>query len=138
MKKENGVTLVSLVVYVVAMIIVLGIMSAIITNFYKNTSTVQGNVQEIVNFNKFNTYFLKEVKKYNNKVDKIEDNYIIFTSGNSFSISEGRVYYNNIKLCDKAQSLQFELEQNEEDVIKVTLRFENFSKSITYKLENIY
>lgn len=138
MKKENGVTLVSLVVYVIAMIIVLGIMNSIITNFYNNTSTVQGNVQEIVYFNKFNTYFLKEVKSYNNKVDKIEDNYILFTSGNSFSISEGRVYYNNIKLCDNAQSLQFALEQDTENIINVTLRFKNFSKSITYKLENIY
>jgi len=146
MKKNNGVTMVSLVIYVVVMTVVLGVMSSIITSFYNNTDTVQGNVQEIVEFNKFNTYFLKEVKLNNNEVDHVsEDNtYILFKSGNSFSISNNKIYYNNIKICDNVQDLKFVLEQDTEDVegeysiINVTVQLESFNKSLKYKLENIY
>mgnify|MGYP003295529177 CR=1 FL=1 len=55
MKKQNGITLSSLVVYVVVMSIVITIMTAIISNFYRNTTTVQGSVEEIIELNKFNS-----------------------------------------------------------------------------------
>ncbi len=146
MRKNNGVTMVSLIVYVVVMTIVLGVMGSIITSFYNNTDAVQGNVQAIVEFNKFNSYFLKEVKLNNNQVDHVsEDNtYILFKSGNSFSISNNKIYYNNIRICDDVQALEFVLEQDTEDpngeysIINVTVEFESFNKSIRYKLENIY
>lgn len=144
MKKEKGITMISLVVYVAVMTVIIGVMSSIITNFYKNTDTVQGNVQEIVEFSKFNNYFLKEVKTNNNKVDHIssDNTYILFTSGNSFSISNGAIYYNNIKICDEVQSMQISLGKNgnglDKTIVNVTLNFESFNKSISYKIENIY
>ncbi len=142
MKEEKGITLVSLVVYVLVMIIVLGVMSAIITNFYQNTDTMQGNVEEIVEFNKFNIYFLKEVKTANNKVDSVTDDYILFASGNSFSISNNEIYYNNIKICNEVKSMQISIGKNgdgiDKNIINVSLSFENFNKSINYKIENIY
>ena len=136
MKKEKGITMVSLVLYIAVMTVVIGVMSSIITNFYKNTDTLQGNVSEIVEFGKFNSYFLKEVKINNNKVDHIssDNNYILFTSGNSFSISNNQIYYNNIKICDKVQSMQISLGKNgngiDKSVINVTLNFQNFNKSV--------
>ena len=48
MKNQKGITLVSLVLYVIIMTIVLGVMSVILDSFYNNTEAVQGNVQEIV------------------------------------------------------------------------------------------
>ena len=144
MKKEKGITMISLVVYVAVMTVVIGVMSSIITSFYKNTDTVQGNVQEIVEFSKFNSYFLKEVKINNNKVDHIssDNTYILFTSGNSFSISNNKIYYNNIKICDEVQSMQISLGKNgngiDKSIVNVTLNFENFNKSLNYKIENIY
>lgn len=144
MKKENGITLMSLIIYVAIMIVILGVMGIVITNFYNNTNSLQGNVAQILEFNKFNNYFLKEVKTTNNKVDNITENYILFTSGNSFSISESSIYYNNIKICDGVQEIKFTLVKDEEDaeneysIINASLTFENFNKSINYKLENIY
>lgn len=144
MKKQNGITMISLVVYVAVMTIVISVMSSIITNFYKNTDTVQGSVQEIVEFSKFNNYFLKEVKANNNKVDHIsnDSSYILFTSGNSFSISENKIYYNNIRVCEGVQSMQISLGKNgdgiDKSIVNVTLNFESFNKSISYKIENIY
>lgn len=136
MKKENGITMISLVVYVVVMAIVLVIMTSIINNFYNNTSTVKGNVEEVVSFNKFNNYFLKEVKSYNNEIDSISSDYILFATGNSFSIKDDVIYYNNIEICDGVESMQINLVES--DIVNITINFENFNKSISYKVENIY
>lgn len=137
MKKENGITLISLVVYIIVMAIVLVIMGSIIANFRNNTETVQANIQQLVEFNKFNSYFLKEVKITNNKVDDLKsNNYILFTSGNSFSILNNAIYYNNVKICDGVQKMQISLDG--ENIINVTLGLADFTKSIKYKLESIY
>lgn len=137
MKKEKGITLVSLVVYIVVMTIVIGVMSSIISNFYKNTDAVQGNVEEIVKFSKFNNYFLKEVKTKDNKVDSISTDYILFTSGNSFSISDNVIYYNNLEICDEVKSMEITAGADE-TIINVKISFNNFNKSINYKIEEIY
>lgn len=142
MKNQKGITLVSLILYVVVMTIVIAVMSSIISSFYKNTDTMQGNVGEIVEFSKFNNYFLKEVKTKNNKVDRIDTSYILFSSGNSFSISNNAIYYNSIKICNNVQSMEIKSGKDgngeDESIINVTLNFENFNKSINYKIETIY
>jgi len=142
MKNQKGITLVSVVIYVIVMLIVIGVMSSIINNFYKNTDAIQGNVEEVVKFNKFNNYFLKEVKAKNNQVDNVTDNYILFTSGNSFSISNNVIYYNNIEVCSGAKNMVITLGKNgdgiDNTVVNVNITFSNFSKSISYKIEEIY
>lgn len=146
MKNQKGITLVSLVIYIAVMIIVLAVMSSIITNFYNNTQSMNTSAKEIVEFNKFNIYFLKEVKSYNNSIDTISsDNgntYILFTSGNSFSMNNKSIYYNNIKLCNKVEDFIIKKGKDgdgiDETIINVTLNFETFSKTINYKVENIY
>lgn len=138
MKSDKGITLASLALYIVVMIIVLGIMSSIITTFYANTEGMNAKVQELVEFNKFNMNFLKEAKLYNNSVDSIDENtYIVFTSGNSFSFSNNKIYYNNLKIANDVKKVKFE--KGEDDtIINVTVEFESFSKTIKYKIENIY
>lgn len=144
MKNQKGITLVSLVIYVLVMIAVLGIMGSIINNFSDNMDTIQVDVQEIVEFNKFNNYFLKEVKLRNNKVERVDNNnnYILFTSGNSFTLYNNSIYYNNIKICDNVQSMSILLGKNgngaDDTIVNVTLKFKSFRKTINYKIEEIY
>lgn len=156
MKKEKGITMVSLVIYVAVMTLVIAVMASIISNFYTNTGIVQGNVKDIIEFNKFNVYFLKEMKTSNNQVDavfnsevkageeeeegeeKSEESYILFTSGNAFLFKDGNVYYNNVKICENLNSVEIRFEDYEKTIIYVTLNFKTFNKSIRYKMENIY
>lgn len=142
MKNQKGITLVSLVVYVIVMIIVLGVLSAIINQFYKNNDSMEADTEEILKFNKFNTYFLKEAKLKDNKVDNVSDNYILFSSGNSFSLSGDAIYYNNIQICKGVK--EFVVQQGKdgngenENIVYIQLSFDNFTKSINYKIEEIY
>lgn len=158
MKEEKGITMVSLAIYIVVMTLTIAVMGSIITNFYKNTDTIQGEVKEIIEFNKFNIYFLKEIKMDNNRIDSVsysepkagekageevsEELYILFTSGNAFSIKDGKIYYNNIKICENLKKVQISFGKNgnklDRTIINVTLNFKTFNKSISYKMENIY
>lgn len=137
MKDNKGITLVSLIVYIIIMFIVIGIMSSIVNTFYKNNNKSEADTEDILQFNHFNTYFLKEVKQRENKVDTISNNYILFSSGNSFSLKNNKIYYNNIEICDGVQS--FIISRGTDDtIINVSITFKNFSKSMNYKVEEIY
>lgn len=141
MKSQKGITLVSLVVYVIVMLIVLSTIGVIINQFYKNTDTIEADTEEILEFNKFNTYFLKEVKRKENKVDTINTDYISFASGNSFSFKNNKIYYNSMQICKNVEELIIEQGQDgdgQKDIVCVTLKFENFEKKINYKVEEIY
>ncbi len=143
MKKCKGITLMSLIIYISVLFIIIGIMSSIIKNFYENNTGINDRTKEILEFNKFNTYFLKEIKKTGNKVESTikqeEKNYILFKTGNSFSLRNGIIYYNNIKICDGVSDLSFNYNPNEENIISAKVTFNNsFSKEITYKIEEIY
>ena len=143
MKKDKGITLISLIVYIIVMSIAIAVMSAIISNFYENTTAVQGSIEEIIKFNKFNTYFLKEIKSLDNNIDSMSEKYILFSSGNSFSISNNTLYYNNVQICQGVNDISFEaieneLELEERTIIKVELEIGTFKKAINYKIENIY
>ncbi len=142
MKNNKGITLTALVIYIAVMIITLGIISAIITQFYKNTNSLEADTDEILQLNHFNTYFLKEVKAKGNKVDSVNDNYILFSSGNSFSLANKEILYNNIPICDKVKSITFKLGKNgdgvDNTIIYVEIIFNDFTKSMNYKLEEIY
>ena len=142
MKQERGITLVALIIYITVMIIVMGVISIIINKFYENTDSIQGDTQEIIEFNNFYTYFLKEVKKKDNKLDSIKDNYILFASGNSFSLVNNSIYYNDIEISSGVKEFIIKQGLNgngvDETIVYITIKFEEFSKSINYKIEEIY
>lgn len=151
MKKQEGITLVSLIIYVAVMIIVLSVLSSVISNFYSNMQGINTNVEKLIEFNKFNIYFLKEVKLYNNAVDTIESkddsSYVLFKSGNSFIFKSNKIYYNNLEICKNIKDITFnygkKIDENgteveDKSIIKVFLNFEDFKKTMNYKIENIY
>ena len=149
MKEQKGITLVSLVIYIVVMVIVITVMGTIITQFQQNTKEVQKDTGDILEFNKFNVYFLKEIKTIGNKVDTIDEKgtYILFKTGNIFSFSNNAIYYNDIEICKNIQNVIFELEKKvdsdgnekvDNTIINVTIHLKEYSKTIKYKVEEIY
>lgn len=136
MKSEKGITLISLITYVIIMSIVLLIMTGIINQFYKNTDSIQASTEEIVKLGQLNTYFLKEIKKQNNGIDTINQNYIVFKTGNTFTYNNHRIFYNQVLICDNIKDFSFSSEN--EKIVSYTAKLENFEKTMTYKIEEIY
>ena len=98
MKSQKAITLTSLVIYITIVLIIVGILAVI-------TGSLQGNIKEIyaegtnnAEIDKFNVYFLKEVKKQGNEIDTISENEILFTTGNKYTFSNK---------CDEVDGLEY-------------------------------
>ena len=138
MKSEKGITLVSLVIYILVMVVIIAVMSQIISRFYDNTKELNSDTESVLEFNKFNSYFLKEIKQDGNKLDSIVNGNILFTSGNTFSKKDSYIYYNNTPICSKVKSFIATIDANDDTIINIKIEFENYSKEINYKIEDLY
>lgn len=120
MKNNHGVTITSLIVYIVAMLIVIGIISNLTSFFYRNIFNLEDESANISVISKFDMYFLEEVKNTNNSIVKISENSITFITGNTFTFQDNTVYLNNIRICENVKSLKLSKEEiNKKDVINV-------------------
>lgn len=122
MKSNKGVTTTSLIIYVIAMLIVIGIIATINSFFYSNIMNLEDSSSNISEITKFNMYFLQEVKNKENSIVQIEDNSIVFSSGNVFIFQDNSIYFNNVRICENIKNLQFGLEkENNKEIISVLI-----------------
>ena len=104
LKSEKGITLTTLVVYIIVMLIVVGIMSTISTFFYKNLGIVRDSAKYASEFDKFNSYIVKDVK--NNTDFKIDDNIITFEDGTTYvyNAEDEGLYRGKMKIATNVKS----------------------------------
>lgn len=122
MKNNHGVTITSLIVYVIAMLIVIGIIANLTSFFYTNVFNLEDESANISEISKFNMYFLKEVKNPNNSIVEIKENKITFITGNTFIFQDNSIYLNNIRICENIKNLNFAKEEiNSKDVIAILI-----------------
>lgn len=143
MKRENGVTMIAVTVYVMVLAIIIGIIANISTFFYKNVSNVKQEGKQAAEFNNFDLYFKKEFEKKGNKIEKIDTSkyksYIIFESGNQYVYKDNGVYMNSVKICDNVSDMEFEKYTHfDKTIVKVHMvigEYNEFDKTIEYILE---
>ena len=58
MKKEQGITLISLIVYVILLTFIVAAISSITSSFYANINNFDNESESAVAYSKFNMYFL--------------------------------------------------------------------------------
>lgn len=138
MKSQRGITLTSLVIYIIAMAVIMGIIATITSFFYSNTTDMNESTTNLGEFNKFNVAFLEEVKKQGNSVLKIENNNkrIVFTSGTSFTFQDEGIYQDKIKIANGVTNCQFRVSRQEEkEIVTVIIEIGKnipFVKTIEY------
>ena len=115
MKSQKGVTLISLTIYVIVMAIVVGILSVITTFFYHNTKDFR-DINPMLEYTTFNSYFSDEVNHSNIKIVKCytgttddEQNYIIFNNGVQYTYIPANkgIYRNKVKICRNIEQCEF-------------------------------
>lgn len=116
MKNNRGITLTSLIIYVIGMVIVVSLIATLTTFFYKNVN-VDNISKDTTQYTKFSNLFLKEINKKDNDViecktieeDGQKVSYIIFSDGNQYTYkAENKsVYKNNIKICKDVEECEF-------------------------------
>ena len=146
MKSQKGVTLISLTIYVIVMAIVVGILSVITTFFYHNTKDFR-DINPLLEYTTFNSYFSDEVNNSNIKIVKCytgttddEQNYIIFNNGVQYTYIPANkgIYRNKVKICRNIENCEFS-ETIENGKSTVTVKFTangGKEKKTTYTLKN--
>lgn len=157
MKSQKGITMASLGVYIVVSIIVVATLATIMANYKNSIKTMDNDAEYLSEYNKFNLYFLEEVKKPENSsmeransigTKENEYNSIKFKTGNEFmyKIKEEILYLNKstgekIKLIKNVKKCAFEFndidhEANGKNVIRVNIQIgETTPKEYTYVLD---
>lgn len=107
MKSQKGITLTSLVVYIVVLLIVLGLLSNISKYFYSNTKYITDANKYVSEFNKFNMYFIEDVKN-NTNLYSIKNNQIIFEDGTMYTFDKKSIYRNKVEICNNIQICTFD------------------------------
>mgnify|MGYP004608962387 CR=1 FL=1 len=148
MKSEKGITITSLIVYIIGMVIVVAIMSVITTNFYKNVNSMTLDINPTSEYTRFNSNFSEEVNAYNIKVleckspstdtSGTDQNYIAFDNGTQYTyVPENKaIYKNKVKICRNVELCIFTTSiQNGKDVVTVQLQIDGKQYNNTYTLK---
>lgn len=136
MKGENGVTLISLIIYVMLMAIIIAVISNISASFYSNLNDFDNESESVVAYAKFNMFFLNDIKKDNIKVIDFKDNYIVLLLNNiqiQYSVQNNSLYRNKVKISDNVESVL--ITTNDYNKIDIYLKIGEYEKTTSYVIE---
>ncbi|MCI8482385.1 MAG: hypothetical protein HFJ27_04890 [Clostridia bacterium] len=136
MKSNSGITTTSMIVYVIAMIIVIGTIATITSFFYTNVTQLEDNSNYLSEITKFHMYFLEETTKRGNSINLVTNSSISFSDGNTFSFQDNAIYYNHTRICEMISNLEFSVESVENkkliDVLITIGEGQEYTKTTRY------
>ena len=145
MKLQKGVTLISLTVYIIAMVIVVSVVSMISTYYFTNITSNTSNLDALTQYTTFNRFFSKEIHKKEIEVikniekDEKENSYLCLKHGEaqtqySFIKANRGIYKDKVKICRDVESASFVYHSNEK-TITITMKIgKEAEKTITYQV----
>ncbi len=137
-KSQKGITLASLIVYIITMLIMIAIISVITTYFYTNLTDINKTIEPLTEEMTFNTYFSDEINHNSIKVSECTTNYIVFSNGVQYTfVGENKgIYRNNVKICRGVKSCTFtNTIPNGKNIVTVEADFGKGVKTISYTID---
>lgn len=151
---DKGITLTSLVIYIIAMTIIMATISGITIYFYKNAHLIQDATESSSNLTRFNTYFTNDIKEGKIKAElQDEGKKIVLTKNDMeqiiYTVVGDGIYRNKVKICNNIQKgTTFELKENYNETktihktqIIVNIKIgetETIEKKLEYTINNKY
>ena len=145
MRNQKGVTMVSLVIYIVAFSIIIGIVATVTTFFSNNISGLNETAGKSAEYNKFVIYMYEYTKKgYNAIIGNYGENsnpYIVFEKGQErviFEKVDDKLYMNNAEICDNVQDFETRLETNDKgnQILKTKIQINDTVYSNDFTIGN--
>ncbi len=144
MKSQKGVTLIALVIYVIVLTIVVSILAMISSFFFSNVNFVKKQANYAPEFNKFNMFFIQDVKQ--NKNLTITGNVVKFEDGTeyTFNLDQKAIYRNGKAIAKNVQAAVFTtttetIRNTTKNIVNVSIAIGNtgalFTKEIDYVLK---
>ena len=136
MKKNRGITLISLIIYIILSIMVLSMLTVLSTHFKDNIGNLDISTVHDTEFDKLNLQLLKETKTENNYIDEEQTTTtkLVFTNGNTYTYESNAIYLNdNIKIAEKIEAFSSEISnEDNKQKIKVTLTIDGITRTTEY------
>ena len=141
MRNEKGITIISLILYIILLTFAIAGMSAITSAFYSNINQVEADSKSSVAFAKINMVMLNDVKS--------EDAELIIDESSQYRlnlevqgepviyrIQNDALYRNNVKICDKIRSASFLAEKTDtKSTIIIDMTIDKQKRRLSYVLE---
>ncbi len=107
MKSERGITLTSLVIYVIVATAIISCIAMVSTFFMSNMNIIKDQEKYAPEVNYFNMFFIKDVKS--NRSAEVTNNTVKFEDGTKYEYkaSENAIYRNSQKIVEEVQSVTF-------------------------------
>ena len=152
MKSERGITLTILVIYIIIFSVVIGLLASLSSYIYGNIKYINDDSVDVSEFNKFNVYFIEDVKsnsqvQIDSQVNSEGKNIvrIVFGDGDIYSFvkEEKSIYKNKQKIAKNIQNFTATKEvtaDNTKTYISVNIEVgakdeTNYTKQINYVLK---
>lgn len=146
MKSQKGITLMSLIVYIIVVLAALTMLATITASFRSAVDNVDEDAETIADYNRFNMYILKEVKKTGNNIIECTDTNVKFSTGAIYKYEENTIYlledvdlenYKKIALVEDITECKFtKKDENGKVVLQVDIKIGNQDKkTIEYTLQ---
>lgn len=107
LKENKGITLTSLVIYIIVFVIIIAIMANISNYFYSNIEGIKDSPKYVTEFNKFSMFFVADVKR-NTEVVSVSENSLQFADGTKYEYRDESIYRNNEQISKYVKSFSFE------------------------------
>lgn len=145
MTNNKGITMISLIIYIIVITFILSGLTAITTSFYKNVNEVDKGSESAVSFSRFNMYFLNDIKEEEAEIsDVTPDGKSIAigfkrdgqTNVATYRLSGNSIYRNNVKICSKVKDFKVDASPGKESkIITITMNISDYEKTTTYNVE---
>lgn len=141
MKSEKGVTLISIMIYAIAVLMTISIIT-IAFHFITNNTDSEENIY-LNECAKLEKNFLEEVNIENNRIleisskvsDSCSQQYVLLSSKNQYTYVKNNkaIYKNDIKIAEHINECEFsEIIKDGKSAIKIVVKIQNSEKTIEY------
>ena len=144
MKKEKGVTLVSLAIYIILLILVAELVLLFNSNFFPQIVKLNSENTSAESFNKFSVSFVQDVKESRTAEVTNDSSNVIITLSNGvhyyYMADDDAIYREKIKIVDKVPTFSAtSYSQSNKNIISITAVFgydhdKSFGRTINYVL----
>lgn len=140
MKNNKGITLISLIGYVILSLMVISVLIAITSNFKKNFNELDVQAVQDIELDKLNMQISKEIKD-GKTLDKTKTTFtkLTFVDGNVYTYvqKDKAIYMNdNVAVAEHIGSCNFEVAYD--DILRVTVQVEGKTRVMEYSLSEKY
>lgn len=147
-KNEKGVTLTSLIIYIIAMVIVVGIVAIITNYYYGNINNINKEVDVSKEYTKLISYLSEDVNNPYNVIKACDSDRIVFydfskvsetdkgVAYNQYTFKEDGIYFNKVKICRGVKSCEFIQDRKEPEtmfILNITF-YNGETKNIQYSI----